>query len=103
MKQREQAAGGTPELVNNEAQSRYELRRDGEVAGLAQYRLEGNAVHVTHTEIDERFEGQGLGSKLAALALDDVRARGLKAIPACKFIAGYIARHEKEYGDLVVR
>jgi hypothetical protein len=103
MKQQEQATGGTPELVHNEAQSRYELRRDGEVAAMAQYRLEGNAVRFIHTEVDDRFEGQGLGSRIAAFALDDVKTRGLKAIPQCKFIAAYIARHEKEYGELVLR
>jgi hypothetical protein len=103
MKQQQQSAGGTPELRNNEAQSRYELRRDDEVAAFAQYRLEGGAVRFTHTEVDQRHEGQGLGSRLAAFALDDVKTRGLKAIPACKFIAAYIARHEKEYGDLVSR
>ena len=101
MKQQEQAAGGTPELVHNEAGSRYELRRDGKVAAVAQYQVEGDAVRFVHTEVDEQFEGQGLGSQIAAFALDDVKTRGLKAIPQCKFIAAYIARHEQEYGELV--
>lgn len=103
MKQQQQAAGQEIEVVNNEAQSRYELRIDGRVAGMAQYKLEGDQVRFTHTEVEEGHEGQGLGSKLAASALDDVKTRGLKAIPQCKFIAAYIARHEKEYGDLVSR
>ena len=53
--------------------------------------------------MDPAYEGQGLGSRLAAYALDDVKSRGLKAVPQCRFIAGYIARHEKEYGELVTR
>ena len=101
MKQQEQAAGGTPELVHDEAQSRYVLQRDGDVVAFAQYDTEGDAVRFTHTEVDARYEGQGLGSRLAAFALDDVKTRGQKAIPSCRFIAGYIARHEQEYGDLV--
>ena len=101
MKQQEQAAGGPPELVHDEARSRYVLKRDGEVAAFAQYAREGNAVRFTHTEVDSRYEGQGLGSRLAAFALDDVKTRGQKAIPSCRFIASYIARHEQEYGDLV--
>jgi uncharacterized protein len=47
-----------------------------------------------------QFEGQGLGSRLAAFALDDVRGRGLAAVPVCPFIAGYIRKHG-EYRDLV--
>jgi predicted GNAT family acetyltransferase len=101
MKQQQQPAGGTPELVHNEGASRYELRIDGELAAQAQYTREGQALRFTHTEVDPKREGQGLGSRLATFALDDVRTRGLKAVPQCKFIAGYIARHEKEYGSLV--
>ena len=71
--------------------------------GVAQYRREGDSVIFTHTEIDPAQQGQGQGSRLAAHALDDVRRRGLKAVPQCSFIAGYIQRHEKEYGELVVR
>jgi predicted GNAT family acetyltransferase len=100
MKQQHQS-GGSPEFVHDEAQSRYELRIDGQVAAQAQYRRQGDAVCFTHTEVDSAYEGQGLGSKLAAQALDDVKSRGLKAVPQCSFIRGYIERHEKEYGELV--
>jgi uncharacterized protein len=100
MKQQHQGSAA-PDAVHDEANSRYELRQDGRVVALAKYHREGDAVVFTHTEVDEALEGQGLGSRLAAHALDDVRSRGLKAVPQCSFIAGYIARHEKEYGALV--
>lgn len=104
MKQEQQTAGSSAgNLVNNEAQERYELRMDGAAAAYAQYRIEGDRVRFVHTEVDAAYEGQGLGSKLAAYALDDVKRRGMKAVPQCKFIASYIARHEKDYGDLVAR
>lgn len=102
MKQQQQAPG-TGELVHNDGQSRYELRIDGEVAAMAQYVPDGDAVRFTHTQVNEAYEGQGLGSRLAAFALDDVKRRGMKAVPQCKFIAAYMARHEKEYGSLMQR
>jgi predicted GNAT family acetyltransferase len=46
-------------------------------------------------------EGRGLGSRLVAGALDDIRARGLRAVPLCPFAAAYARRHP-EYADLVV-
>jgi predicted GNAT family acetyltransferase len=101
MKQQHQNAGATPEISDNSERGQYELRLDGRIAAMAQYRMDGNAVRFTHTEVDSSYEGQGLGSQLAAYALDDVKRRGLKAIPSCRFIASYIARHEKEYGALV--
>ena len=90
----------TESLTNNADQHRYEISVDGTLAGFAEYNLLEGAVLFTHTEILEAFEGKGLGSKLARYALDDVRSKGVWAIPVCKFIAGYIHKHP-EYVDLV--
>ena len=57
-------------------------------------------VVLVHTEVATEFEGHGVGSRLAAAALDDIRARGLKVDPVCPFIARYLDRHP-ELSDLV--
>ena len=59
------------------------------------------AVVLVHTEVDDAFEGHGVGGHLAAGALDDLRARGVKVEPLCPFIVRYIERHP-EFSDLVV-
>ncbi|HYC82247.1 MAG TPA: GNAT family N-acetyltransferase, partial [Solirubrobacterales bacterium] len=79
---------------------RYLIVVGGEPAGFAQYRDRGWALAFVHTEIDDRFEGQGLGGRLVSAALDDVRSGGLSVLPFCPFVRGYIARHH-EYLDLV--
>ncbi|MGY1641240.1 GNAT family N-acetyltransferase [Geodermatophilus sp. SYSU D00703] len=79
---------------------RYEVRDGDRVLGLAAYRRHGDRVVFTHTEVDPDQEGSGVGSTLARGALDDVRARGLRAVPRCPFIRGWIARHP-DYADLV--
>lgn len=102
--QQQQQNSADVELTRNEAASRYELRIGDQVAAQAQYRVDENGcVCFTHTEVNTAHEGQGLGSRLAAYALDDVKRRGMKAVPQCRFIASYIARHEKDYGDVVAR
>jgi hypothetical protein len=88
------------DFVDNPAHHRFELRKAGEVAAIAEYQLLQHAVKFTHTEVQPRFEGQGLGSKIAKAALDEVRRRGLQAIPQCPFIAAYIGKHPA-YLDLV--
>ena len=103
MKPQEQTPGLQPDFSNNASASQYELRIGGKVAALALYRVEGDAVRFTHTEVMPEHEGQGLGSRVAAYALDDVKSRGMRALPQCQFIAKYIAKHEKEYGALVAR
>jgi predicted GNAT family acetyltransferase len=87
-------------LSDNTELHHYQLRVGEAVAAHSEYNLLKGAVMFTHTEVLPAYEGQGLGSKLAKFALDDVRARGLQVIPVCQFIAGYIRRHP-EYLDLV--
>jgi predicted GNAT family acetyltransferase len=87
-------------VENNEDRSRYEIQVDGRLAGSAWYRRRPDAVEFTHTEIEPEYEGQGLGGKLAAAALDDVRAAGGRVIATCPFIRGYIERHPA-YADLL--
>jgi predicted GNAT family acetyltransferase len=86
---------------DNPDRLRYEIfDDDGALAGFAQYVLRSGRIIFVHTEIDDAFEGKGLGTKLAAGALDDVRRRGHLVVPLCPFIASYIERHP-EYDDLV--
>jgi len=87
-------------LANNAGAHRYEIHAGGTLAGFAEYNLLKDAVMFTHTEVMPAYEGKGIGSRLAGYALDDVRQRGLHAVPVCKFIAAYIHRHP-EYLDLV--
>jgi len=80
-------------LADNAAGERYEIRVDGELAGFLTYRLRSGSIEMEHTEIDEEFEGRGLGSRLIAFALDDARDRGLAVLPFCPFVNDYIRRH----------
>lgn len=82
-----------PQITDNPQQHRFEARLDGQLAAQAEYRLQGDTIVFTHTEVQPQYEGQGLGSKLAKYALDDVRGRKLKVVAQCKFIAAWIERH----------
>jgi uncharacterized protein len=88
------------EVYDNPDRSRYDITAEGVAAGFAQYVRKGRRVIFVHTQVDDAFEGKGIGSALAKGALDDVRARGLVALPLCPFIASYIERHPA-YDDLV--
>lgn len=87
------------EVKNNEARSRFELEIEGGVA-VAQYKLDGDVLHMTHTIVPEAAEGQGIGSRLVKGALDEARSRGLRVDPICPFVRAYIDRHP-EYRDLL--
>jgi predicted GNAT family acetyltransferase len=82
------------EVRNDPEQHRYEVVKDGEVAGFAAYQeVAGSRIVFTHTEIDPKFEGQGLGTVLVKGALDDARDREQLIVPICPFVAKYVHRH----------
>jgi predicted GNAT family acetyltransferase len=72
---------------------------DGTEVGGAYYRRWDGVVTFTHTEVDPSFEGQGVGSRLAAGALGLVRDAGERFVPLCPFIRAYVERHP-ELADL---
>jgi len=80
--------------------SRYEARFGDTVAAFSEYRTRPGRLVFVHTVTEPEFAGRGIASRLARGLLDDVRARGLKVTPVCKFVAGFIARNP-EYADLV--
>ena len=83
------------EVRNNEAEHRYELEVDGELA-IAEYRLRPGRISFTHTEVPDALEGRGIGKRLVKAALDDARAQGLKVVPICPFVKYYIETHSEE-------
>jgi predicted GNAT family acetyltransferase len=88
-------------VQDNPEQSRYEATVDGGLAGFAAYRIHGDRIVFTHTEVDDAYEGKGVGGALARGALDDVRARGQYKVTAlCPFISAWIERHPS-YQDLL--
>ena len=90
----------TPLSVRNNSEAgRFEIDIDGQLA-VSNYRIRGNTIYFTHTEVPEALEGQGIGNILARAALDYARAQKMRVVPRCTFIAAFIKRHP-EYQDLV--
>jgi len=89
----------TGTVQDNPAENRYELTVDGHLAG-AYYKLADGVITFVHTEVPKELGGRGIGSQLVKGALDDVRARNLKVVAQCPFVAGYIGKHA-DYSGLL--
>jgi predicted GNAT family acetyltransferase len=87
-------------VADNADRERYEIRVDGKLAGFLRYQLRHGSIELVHTEINDEFEGRGLGGQLISFALDDAPRRGLTVLPFCPFVNDYIKRH-RQYVDLV--
>ncbi len=84
------------DLRDNPQRSRYELFEDGEQVGFLDYRRDGDVVSLTHAEVRIDRRGEGLGDQLVAAALRDVRAKGERVVPVCRFVVSYMRRHREE-------
>jgi predicted GNAT family acetyltransferase len=89
-----------PEIRDNASESQYEIYVDEKLAGLMTYTLRGTTLIALHTEVNDAYEGQGLGSQLVKRVLGDLRDAGLSLKPSCPFVKSYVERHP-EYADLV--
>ena len=90
------------DVTRNDEAHRYEIHRDATLLGFAAYQETPELVVFTHTEVFPGSEGQGVGGALVRGALDDVRARGLRALPVCPFVQSWLQRHP-DYADLDYR
>ena len=88
-----------PAVKHNPQASRFELELEGRLAVL-EYQLADGKILFTHTHVPNELGGRGIGSQLARAGLEHARAQGLRVVPLCSFIAGYIQKHP-EYQALL--
>jgi hypothetical protein len=74
------------------AEHRFEAVVDG-MPCVADYRLDGNVMSITHTEVPPQLGGRGIAAALTQAALDHARAAGLKVRPLCSYARAYMQRH----------
>jgi uncharacterized protein len=85
---------------DNPDESRFEAYLDGELAGFSEYELSDGVITFTHTEVDDAYEGHGVGSALVRYAFDQVRTDGTRRVrPSCPFVRAWLDHHP-DYQDL---
>lgn len=80
------------EVHHNPAASRFEATVEGQLC-VAQYRVYGKVMMLTHTGVPRPLRGRGIAAALVWAALDHARARGLKVRPDCSYAEAYMQRH----------
>ena len=89
-----------PRIEDDPPNQRYKVWLGDEFAAYSEYENEPGRIVFTHTVVRPRFEGRGIGSRLAKFAVEDARARGLRITPICPFIRSWLERHH-EYDSIV--
>lgn len=89
-----------PRVVRNEDEDRFEIYVGDELAGFVVYETDGQIIELIHTQVDPKFQGEGLAGQLARAVLDTARAEKLAVMPYCPYVRRWISQHP-EYTDLV--
>lgn len=84
---------------HNAAESRFEAVVEG-LLSVADYKLEGGTMVLTHTFVPPELRGRGVAEKLVRAALEWARAEKRRIVPACSYVGVFLQRHP-EFRDLV--
>ncbi len=79
---------------DNPLKQRYELEVEGSLA-VAEYRLEGKNLVITHVEVPPALQGKGIAAQVMEGVAGDAEARGLTIVPICSYAAVWMKRKEK--------
>lgn len=90
------------ELIDNTDENQYEFHVGKYIPKIEYIKTNNGEIYLTHTEVPVVLEGQGIGSQLTEKVLADIEKQGLRLVPLCPFIAGYIKKHQ-DWGRIVMR
>ena len=85
-------------MINNEAQSRFELKIENEVV-FATYRLDNKTLYINYVEAPQSLRGTGAAGKLMQQILEWAKEKDYKVFPICGYAVSWINRHS-EYHSL---
>ncbi|WP_185113368.1 MULTISPECIES: GNAT family N-acetyltransferase [unclassified Chryseobacterium] len=80
---------------NDEKHGSFEAFIDGNHAGLMTYTWAGeDRFIIDHTEVEEAYNGKGVGKEMLLTAVNFARDKGKKIIPLCPFAKASFQKDE---------
>lgn len=91
----------TTEIRHEPDNQRYALLLDGQLAAVADYRINENAVSIHRTFTQPNQRGKGLAAQVVEFAVNDIEANSERRIvPMCWYVADWFERHPERAGLL---
>lgn len=88
------------EFVHNENQIALYSTEDTLLAEVTFPYIDKKTVEVNHTFVDASLRGQGIAGKLMGELVQELKNRGLKAVPTCSYAVQWFEKHP-EYRSLL--
>lgn len=89
-------------LIDNTEAKQYEFHVGNYIPKIEYIKTNTGDIYLTHTEVPVELEGKGIGGQLVKKVLADIEQKGLRLVPLCPFVAGYIQKHP-EWRKIVMR
>lgn len=89
-------------LIDNVEAKQYEFHVGNYIPKIEYIKTNTGDIYLTHTEVPAELEGKGIGGQLVKKVLSDIEQKGLRLVPLCPFVAGYIQKHP-EWRKIVMR
>lgn len=81
-------------------QDRFTISVDGQQAGFTEFVDHDGQRIFPHTVVDDEYSGRGLATILVREALEATRDAGLRIVPVCSMVAGFVEKNH-EFDDIV--
>lgn len=82
------------EIRNEPDNNRYALLIDGQLAAVADYRINDESISIHRTFTQPSHRGQGLAAQVVEYAVDDIEQNSSRRIvPMCWYVADWFERH----------
>jgi predicted GNAT family acetyltransferase len=88
-------------IVENVAENRFELTREGHTAELT-YTIDGDRLVLLHTEVPKALGGQGIGGELVQAAVRRAARDQLTILPRCPYARRWLEKHPDLVGDVAI-
>lgn len=90
-------------LVEAHGGELYVATIDGHEVGRVRVAVADGVWEVYSTHVLESHEGRGIASRMVSAVLDRADAAGVRVIPSCWFVDGFMDRRSPQYDHLRVR
>src|ERR1700745_3944319 len=78
-------------VTRNSSVNRFEVTIGGRLAKV-DYRMSGNRMIITHTEVPKALRGKGVAEQLVAFAVKYARKDGLEVVSECDYANRFLNR-----------
>ncbi len=90
----------TVTIVNDQSNSKWDAYYGDDLAGVIVYEMNGPRLSLTHAAVRPEFQGRGVGTRMIADVLNEIRSQGRTATILCGVVRDFIDKFP-EYSDVV--